>query len=98
MPDAPLSWDEAVAHVGADGALSGLTVLALGNGDTGGSVLFVPVHTVMGGAAADGAQTLSAAFVAGGAGALGRAVNVVLGFGFDELSVLEVLGTNTEDD
>jgi hypothetical protein len=80
---------ELVAHVGADGALSGLTVLALGNGDTGGSVLFVPVHTVMGGAGADRAQTLSAAFVDGGAGALGRAVNVVLGFGFDELSVLD---------
>lgn len=80
---------ELVASVSADGSLSALTVLALGNGDSGGGVLLVPVGTVIGGTGADKDQTLTAAFAVGGEGALGRAASVVLGLGFDELSVLD---------
>jgi hypothetical protein len=82
---------ELVASVDSDGALSGLTVLALGGNEEGGGVLFVPVGTGtgIGGAGAELGETLGATFARGGEAALGPAASAVLGFGFDELTVLD---------
>jgi hypothetical protein len=80
---------ELVASVDADGALSGLTVLALGGDDGGGAVLFVPVGTMVADTGTDLGATLGTTFAGRGAVALGRAASAVLGFGFDEVIVLD---------
>ena len=80
---------ELVASVDSDGELSGLTVLALGGDDEGGGVLFVPVGTVIGTTGDEPGETLRTTFAQGGEVALGPAASAVLGFGFDELTVLD---------
>jgi hypothetical protein len=85
---------ELVAQVSTDGTLVSLTLLALGRGDRGGSIVFVPVATevpVPSGAAAttSTATTLADAYRTGGIAALQDAATALLGFGFDELTTVD---------
>jgi hypothetical protein len=80
---------ELVAHLGTDGSLVSLTLLALGRGDAGGSIVLVPVTTQVPSASGAAAGTLADAYRTGGIAALQNAAVALLGFGFDELTTVD---------
>lgn len=64
-----------VIHRGGDGALAGVSLLSLRSGDDGGSVIVMPAATRV---SAEEDGTLASAYAAGGAEAVGEAVEQVL--------------------
>jgi hypothetical protein len=80
---------ELVGQLDADGGLTALTLLALGRGDAGGNIVFLPVTIQVTIPGATAPQTLAQVYAAGGATALSSATTIMLGFGFDELTMLD---------
>ena len=80
---------ELVAQLGADGQLASLTLLALSRGDAGGNIVLVPVGTQLQATGANATDTLATTYRTGGTFGLQRAANGLLGFGVDELTVID---------
>jgi len=76
-----------LVEMGTDNSLQGLTMLALGAGDTGGAVVFIPTGTVA--PQADGTlATLSNTFGKGDFGGLEQATANLLKLSFDQVVVV----------
>ncbi|CAN5252471.1 hypothetical protein BH18ACT4_BH18ACT4_09340 [soil metagenome] len=76
---------EFVVHVDDDGRVLSLTVLALGAGDEGGSVLFVPIETLTDPDTHEfGFDRLSGAFLLGGLDGVRGATSQLLGTSFSD--------------
>lgn len=76
-----------VVETGADGSLQGLTVLVLGNNDTGGAVVFIPVATVA--PREDGTLgTLTSTLTTGDLPKLAQATANLMGLSFDQTIVM----------
>lgn len=76
---------ELLVQVDDKGALASVTILALGAGDAGGSVLLLPPDTTT----AEGTGTLRDAYAAGGAATIGDATSRLLRLGFDQVDVVD---------
>jgi hypothetical protein len=76
-----------LVEMGADNSLQGLTMLALGPGDTGGAVVFIPPDTMA--PRVDGTlDTLSNTFGKGNVPALEQAAANLLKLSFDQVAVM----------